>query len=358
MYGSKSRSLNYLVTPNHRFFSVADVRTLAWKWETAEFQYGKGRQHMASCLPYDGTDTRDIFEIPPACKCATGDKPKVIAPMNMGDWCEFLGWYISEGCAMNSKHARYLVIISQCEIANPAKVKKISELLHRLNFNFGRQGRNFCMNSKALFMYLDNFGGCHDKYVPEFIFELRPEYRRRFLDAFLAGDGHETKSGNRLYSSASEKLIDGIERLLVMAGSPTSRGTPWSGKNSAGQHSSWIHRTNELTVKIKSVSPRNHYIQDYSGDIFCATVPGGLLLTKRGGCPLWSGNSVSTDQFGFLSSIEGPESERIGIDTRLAWGTKIGSDGKLYQIVYDRKRKKHRWVSPSDLADSIVKLPD
>lgn len=68
--------------------------------------------------------------------------------------------------------------------------------------------------------------------------------------------------------------------------------------------------------------------------------------------------NVAVDQFGFLSSIEGPESERIGIDTRMAWGTKIGSDGKPYQIVYDRKRKKHRWVSPSDLADRVVKLPD
>lgn len=68
--------------------------------------------------------------------------------------------------------------------------------------------------------------------------------------------------------------------------------------------------------------------------------------------------NISADQFGFLSTIEGPESEKIGIDTRAAWGTKIGSDGKLYQIVYDRKRKKHRWVSATDLDNKIVKIPD
>ncbi len=62
--------------------------------------------------------------------------------------------------------------------------------------------------------------------------------------------------------------------------------------------------------------------------------------------------------FGFLSAIEGPESSRIGIDTRVAWGTKIGDDGKLYQRLYDRRHKLHRWVSPEELADHTMGLPE
>lgn len=88
-------------------------------------------------------------------------------------------------------------------------------------------------------------------------------------------------------------------------------------------------------------------------------------VTQMGPGGIGSDNAITEDmqaisgsQFGFLSSLEGPESEKIGIDTRMAWGTKIGTDGKPYQIVYDRKRKKHRWVSPEDLAGSVIKLPD
>jgi len=62
--------------------------------------------------------------------------------------------------------------------------------------------------------------------------------------------------------------------------------------------------------------------------------------------------------FGFLSAIEGPESARIGIDTRTAWGTKLGSDGKLYQRFYDRAKKMHRWLSPEDVHGMIVGLPE
>lgn len=68
--------------------------------------------------------------------------------------------------------------------------------------------------------------------------------------------------------------------------------------------------------------------------------------------------NVSVDQFGFLSTIEGPESEKIGIDTRFAWGTKIGSDGKPYQVMYDRKLGKYRWVNPDELMGKVIKLPD
>ena len=68
--------------------------------------------------------------------------------------------------------------------------------------------------------------------------------------------------------------------------------------------------------------------------------------------------AIRTDQFGFLSSLEGPESEKIGIDTRMAWGAKIGSDGKPYQKFLNRRTGKYQWMSPEDLDGLTVKLPD
>lgn len=62
--------------------------------------------------------------------------------------------------------------------------------------------------------------------------------------------------------------------------------------------------------------------------------------------------------FGFLSAIEGPESERIGIDTRVAWGAKLGSDGRMYQKFKDRHTKRTKWMSPEDLDGLVVGLPE
>jgi len=361
MYGVKSRSVNFLVTPNHRMWTASSARTANWRFERADAHNGKFRVYRSTSLPYAGTDSSDFFQISDAPAAATGDKPRGIPPIPMGDWCEFLGWYMAEGSRYHCDNGtHYGVTLTQCPDTNPKEYAQIEALLNRLPFNFYKSQRNFTINSKALYLYVNQFGYSEDKYVPEFIFELKPEYRRKFLDAFCLGDGHENISGANLYSSSSQRLIKDIERLLLIDGASVSRGTPWKGKKRNGEFSCWMYRTTELTSSIKEVKPANHFIEEYDAMVYCATVPGGLLLTKRGhlGCPFYSGNSIRTDQFGFVSTLEGPESEKIGIDTRMAWGSKIGSDGKPYQKFFNRRTKKYQWMSPEDLDGLTVKLPD
>jgi DNA-directed RNA polymerase beta subunit len=88
-------------------------------------------------------------------------------------------------------------------------------------------------------------------------------------------------------------------------------------------------------------------------------------ITLMGDGGLTSDDSISTDaqnvhpsEFGFIDSISGPESSRIGVDTRAAYGSKIGSDGNVYQRFFDRKKNKHVWLSARDLEGKIVGLPD
>lgn len=68
--------------------------------------------------------------------------------------------------------------------------------------------------------------------------------------------------------------------------------------------------------------------------------------------------NIHTSQFGFISPLEGPESSRAGVDVRLAMGTKLGSDGKIYQKYRHPKTKQHHWLSAEDLDGKTVGLPD
>lgn len=68
--------------------------------------------------------------------------------------------------------------------------------------------------------------------------------------------------------------------------------------------------------------------------------------------------AVHPSQFAFICPISGPESSRAGIDTRAAWGTKVGSDGRIYQVFYDKRSKKYKWMSPVQISDMVVKIPD
>lgn len=91
-----------------------------------------------------------------------------------------------------------------------------------------------------------------------------------------------------------------------------------------------------------ATGPDHWRMVDYQGDVFCATVPGGMLFVRG-----------SRDTYGFWSG----NSEKAGIDTRLAWGVKIGSDGKLYQRFRNRKTGQVEWLSHDSVAGRVIALP-
>ena len=67
--------------------------------------------------------------------------------------------------------------------------------------------------------------------------------------------------------------------------------------------------------------------------------------------------AVHPSTFGFISPIEGPESENAGIDTRITNGVKIGSNGRLYQRFLNPRTGDFHWLSPEDLHGKTVGLP-
>lgn len=68
--------------------------------------------------------------------------------------------------------------------------------------------------------------------------------------------------------------------------------------------------------------------------------------------------AVHASQFGFVSPLEGPESESAGIDVRMAHGVKVGSNGRLYQRFRNKRTGDIHWLSPEDLAGKTVALPN
>ena len=88
-------------------------------------------------------------------------------------------------------------------------------------------------------------------------------------------------------------------------------------------------------------------------------------ITQMGEGGLSSSESITQEaqnvhphEFGFIDTLAGPESERAGVDTRAAWGTKIGDDGLLYQKFRDRRTGKYVWLSPKDLDGKVLGLPE
>lgn len=79
--------------------------------------------------------------------------------------------------------------------------------------------------------------------------------------------------------------------------------------------------------------------------------PGGILSSDS---VSEDASNVHTSIFGFLSMLEGPESELYGVDTRIAYGARLGSDGRLYQKFRDSRSGKMKWLSPKDLVGKTM----
>lgn len=147
-----------------------------------------------------------------------------------GDYCEFMGWFLSEGWSLKPTTRKKSTTcgISQSKQVNPKKYEQIHALLQRMlpDKKLRATPRDVQWSAgKEQHAFLRSFGGVYEKFVPRGIIEhaTRAELRR-FLDAFIDGDG--TRQGTRLYAfSSSPKLLDGVSEIATRLGYSTHHTT-------------------------------------------------------------------------------------------------------------------------------------
>jgi len=268
-----------------------------------------------------------------------------------------MGWWLSEGNVFVSKsdrldYATGSVCITQCNVANPENYAEIRELCLRMGICDCDNGKTFLTGAKQMrdyFMQWDK--GCYDKHIPEELFDAPLHARQALLDALIKGDGRSPR--NRLcYCTVSRRLAESVERLAIGLGFSAYireeidrrehvKTTNYVVSLQRAEYS--LVRAQSYTVKhTGTVTGNNWRKEPYRGLVYCATVPGGFLYVrgKKSTAGFWSGNS-----------------EKAGIDVRLAWGAKIGSDGRVYQRMKNRTGQ-YEWVSPTQLVGKTLKLPD
>ena len=194
-----------------------------------------GQKHISLVSESDIKDNFSFLSHIPSWKGI--DTPFIVIDNKKYDtnlFCEFLGYYLSEGSFTewgdkNRTIPRRRVNISQKKSEAKEKIIKCCRALfknvivtkERIEFNLNKE------NDKDLIHIIRSFGHAHEKYVPDFIKELSPKYIKIFLDAFLLGDGtvhrgvlydgYQCKP-QRIYSTSSVKLKDDLGELLLKVG--------------------------------------------------------------------------------------------------------------------------------------------
>ena len=376
MYGLKTRTLNYLVTPNHRMWtrkyrnksSIARCGTTEWFFETAENTHRRPRQFKLTHRAYEGSnETRFVL---PAVEGA-----KKEYEFDFGDWGEFLGWYIAEGSIDSyrlKKYKKYSITITQTKSANPDNVRRIHDLLTRMGIKFSYQIKNFVFISKQIGKWLERVGtGSLNKYIPEECFSWPAHVRHRMLDSLIAGDGSTAKNGARIFGSGSVLLAADVSRLATTLGYAVRERKPDFSFREFQLHGRVVQKTKPyysvalLLSKTQGVTTGkrdadNYYTCHYNGKVYCAEVPGNLLLVRREkSVPMWCGNSrsVQPSHFGFVDAIRTPESLRAGVDVHFASAVRKGPNGQIYAPFKNTKTGQIEYKSPSDISGLAIAFP-
>lgn len=291
-----NRVYDLLVTPNHRMLAarrgptfapqclhLVQAEQIAREYEETrrrnqDSQPGRLQRGWRTCLvppnPGDGwrPENVDIPRLPDDVRHGHGVE---LYWIRAEDFMALAGWYVSEGHADDFEKTRSGGRISIAQVTDQGKRQEICDLFTRIGLPPSpaeRQITVWCRN--LAYFLIDQFGtGSKQKRIPTWVRNMHPELLKILRDTMMKGDG----SGERVYISYSPELRDNFQEICLKTG--------WRavvGENRVKTGS------NQIYPEIRHAPER----LQYSGMIGCATVPNGLLITRRNGMPCISGNST------------------------------------------------------------------
>lgn len=296
LYYCSNIHLDFAITPDHRmlvrkFDNI--VRILSPKFEFVKIKdLGWYAGLLNSPKGFNGKYVKSI---------KIGDKE-----VKGDDFFKFLGIFLSDGWLRTRKTSDYGYCIGTCCFKDEYYVN-IYSLLKSLPFDFKEQPSRkgyFTAYDKDLYNFLKPYSlrGSPEKYIPDFVKNAASSQIQIFLDFFRLGDGHKTRDGRIWYYTTSKRMADDLQELILKTGKHSSiRIRPPRGSISLKLESREIKaenchnefiisvwRTAQLSIDRK----RQIYTRHYKGKVYCATVPNSILITRRNGKVLISGNCV------------------------------------------------------------------
>lgn len=129
-----------------------------------------------------------------------------------------------------------------------------------------------------------------EKMVPGYLLDLNVEDAEAVLEGLRASDG-TAKRGAWEFSTSSDQVAEAVQRLVLHAG-----GAAHIGKNEVVSRVMVLSRMVEPIINNTAAGNirkcLNTSWQEYKGDVFCAHTRTGVLVVRRNGKPVLSGNTT------------------------------------------------------------------
>lgn len=300
MYLWDKHGSEFCVTPGHRMY----CKTQHGKWGFRPISELRGgtKHQMHRTFKWMAADVEE-FTIPGV----VGDR-KVWPErrVDMDAWMRFLGWFCSEGSIVFTPAGDACAVsITQADCG--ARLQ-IAESIKAIGYDFfeslNASTPQLVICDSGLARHLLSLGrGCIEKRVPRYVAECSSRQIGIFLDSYMNGDGYVARHRNkerRIFYTSSKAMAGDLQELILKCGGqstclvrmkagtkskPLADGRIITAKHD-GYAVSWStshEKCSYTAAKVKKVR--------YNGLVYCASVPPHhLLLTRRSGKPIWSGN--------------------------------------------------------------------
>lgn len=288
--GGKPRSrLNLCVTPTHRMVVYEGQSSKGPKFKTA-----------ASLGVWDKIKTAAKWAgIKSSGRVLPGTTRYGEVAISEVDLAEFLGWYVAEGsCRLNvakGKGKSHVVVISQMP---GEKYERICELLDRLPWTYHRAKIGLVLSNRQAYDLVCGLGNRYSKRAPQWIKDACPEVISAFIRCAVDGDGWRHRN-EEAYATVSKGLADDMQELYLKVGFSVSMRTippkPYCIRGRAGvaTHQFHVHRKLKNNAWLANHDRIPNFGRvSYNGEVFCATVPNGTLIVRRGGKVAVCGNCL------------------------------------------------------------------
>ena len=281
MYNLENKFVNLVVSPNHKMY----IR----KRNSKDFQISKIEDINFKRVEY--------LIAPGPLK---GEVPKIFnfgevqIPSNL--FMKLLGLYISEGFVQKNTNT-----ISICQRKKEVR-EKIKELFKDIKINYNEYKERFDFKCASLARYFELLGHSTEKYIPRDILNLDRSLLEVLWEYLRLGDGWITKTGTEIYCTSSKRLADDVQELLLRCGygaiiriNSKPRKMPSGNMSNINWSVSKIRNITPRTIPdVKGYKGRYQYLEEwkyYEGLIWCPVISTGLILVRRNGKPVISGNT-------------------------------------------------------------------
>lgn len=319
MYHIKRGSADLLVTPNHNMMYGTDkgprrVTPIEKMMELGRVTFAPVPAGKA------GGNQLQSFQIPMAMT-GTYDKASLGGQtINGHDFLEFLGYWVSEGTSSDAYSQRGVVTVGQ---KKQPHVQTMQACFDRLSEQGLKTYQTVNPHTEMHYLSVKNFGlkdwldsqcghRAYGKRLPVMFRSLCQSEQQVLFDALMLGDGTwDSREGHNsgAYSTTSVDLASDVQELATCLGirAVVRKDRPGSLGNRPCYR---VLLTKDASYN--QIDTSKHVSRtDYTGKVYCFSVPNHVFVTRRNGRVAMQGNTAKTAYMVAEAQVFQPEREEF-----------------------------------------------